>query len=99
MTTFYIVAFTDEEGAVTIVPSNWMLRNNESCYWPSDTTGIVIKKAPEPDPINWLKVNCRVLKQFGKFFFKFLLTKIYLLLKNDVLLGLILVCLFQVRIK
>ena len=71
---FSVVEFTEDE-TVEVVPSSWLLNNNQQCYWPCDPKLNKAKKKQyvrsEIDPLyhprlNWQIFDCSVLISTGR---------------------------------
>lgn len=63
---YLIVKFPNEDDAVAVIPSKWVLGGE--CFWPpppSDVTKLV-KRGTSPDFDKWTKCAVTTIKKFGK---------------------------------
>lgn len=68
-TNFVIVTFVDEDDAPSIVASNWIKSDGNTCYYPNVRTeemkNKLLRKMTLPDNTSWPQYRIKILKRYG----------------------------------
>ncbi len=58
---YCIVSFTNEDGAISLIPSIWLTNDKKECYWPPYPASTAIKKCIDATEM-WSKVPIEIIE-------------------------------------
>ena len=61
---YMVVTFIDEDNAPGVIPSNWCLPNEVTCYYPRVASEAMVKKRDAPK-LTWQTINIRILHHYS----------------------------------